>query len=41
MGGYDAGHIALAAGKGDPGDFFSLVTTMGQFEIDKAIVKRK
>jgi hypothetical protein len=41
MGGYDAGHIALAAGKGDPGDFFSLVTTMGQFKIDKAIVKRK
>lgn len=40
-GGYDAGHIALAAGKGDPGDFFSLVTTMGQFKIEKAIVKRK
>jgi len=40
-GGYDAGHIALAAGNGSPGDFFSLVTTMGQFKIDKAIVKRK
>ena len=40
-GGYDAGHIALAAGKGGPGDFFNLATTMGQFKIDKAIVKRK
>ena len=40
-GGYDAGHIALATGKGNPGDFFSLVTTMGQFKIGKAIVKRK
>jgi hypothetical protein len=40
-GGYDAGHIALAAGNGSPGDFFSLVTTMGQFKIDKAIIKRK
>jgi len=40
-GGYDAGHIALAAGNGDPGDFFSLVTTMGQFEFEKVEVKRK
>ncbi|MEA3224377.1 MAG: transglutaminase-like domain-containing protein, partial [Planctomycetota bacterium] len=40
-GGYDAGHIALATGKGDPGDFFSLVTTMGQFKIEKATVNRK
>ncbi len=40
-GGYDAGHIALAAGNGDPGDFFSLVTTMGQFKFDKVEVKRK
>jgi hypothetical protein len=40
-GGYDAGHIALAAGNGDPGDFFSLVTTMGQFELEKIEVKRK
>ena len=39
--GYDAGHIALAAGNGDPGDFFSLVTTMGQFEFEKVEVKRK
>ena len=40
-GGYDAGHIALAAGNGDPGDFFSLVTSMGQFEIDKIIVQKR
>jgi transglutaminase-like putative cysteine protease len=40
-GGYDAGHIALAAGNGDPGDFFSLVTTMGQFKFEKMEVKRK
>jgi len=40
-GGYDAGHIALAAGKGDPGGFFSLVTTMGQFKIEKVTNKRK
>jgi len=41
FGGYDAGHIALAAGNGDPGDFFSLVTTMGQFKIEKVIVKKR
>ncbi|MBA7610549.1 hypothetical protein ES703_17760 [subsurface metagenome] len=40
-GGYDAGHIALAAGNGNPGDFFSLVTTMGQFKIEKMIVKKR
>jgi hypothetical protein len=40
-GGYDAGHIALAAGNGDPGDFFSLVTSMGQFKIDKIIVQKR
>ncbi|MBW7989720.1 MAG: transglutaminase domain-containing protein [Planctomycetes bacterium] len=40
-GGYDAGHIALASGNGDPGDFFSLVTSMGQFEIDRIEVKKK
>ena len=40
-GGYDAGHIALAAGNGDPGDFFSLASTMGQFKIEKVIVKKR
>ncbi len=32
-GGYDAGHIALAAGNGDPAGFFDLATTMGRFKI--------
>ena len=37
-GGYDAGHIALAVGNGEPADFFNLATTLGQFKIDKVIV---
>ena len=37
-GGYDAGHIALAVGNGEPADFFNLASTLGQFKIDKAIV---
>jgi len=37
-GGYDPGHIALAAGNGDPEDFFNLVGTLGRFKIDKVIV---
>lgn len=37
-GGYDAGHIALAAGNGEPGDLLNLATTLGQFKIDKVIV---
>ncbi len=39
-GGYDAGHIALAVGNGNPEDFFNLVTTLGQFKIDKVIVNK-
>jgi len=39
-GGYDAGHIALAAGNGEPADFFNLATTLGQFKIDKITVNR-
>jgi len=39
-GGYDAGHIALAIGDGAPEDFFNLVSTLGQFKIDKAIVNK-
>jgi len=38
FGGYDAGHIALAAGNGNPEDFLNLVNTMGQFEIERVIV---
>ena len=40
-GGYDAGHIALAAGNGEPMDFFNLVTTLGKFKIEKVIVKKR
>ena len=39
-GGYDAGHIALAVGDGAPEDFFNLVSTLGQFKIDRAIVNK-
>lgn len=40
-GGYDAGHIALAIGDGEPGDFFNLAATLGQFKIEKVVVKKK
>ena len=40
-GGYDAGHIALAYGNGDPEDFFTLMNTFGQFKIDKIKIERK
>ncbi|MHC4693683.1 MAG: transglutaminase-like domain-containing protein [Planctomycetota bacterium] len=40
-GGYDAGHIALAAGGGEPGDFLNMASTLGQFKIDKLKVDRK
>ncbi|MFB0552281.1 MAG: transglutaminase family protein [Phycisphaerae bacterium] len=37
-GGFDAGHITLAVGNGNPEDFLNLINTMGQFKIDKVIV---
>ena len=40
-GAYDAGHIALAAGNGEPGDMLNLAPTLGQFKIDKVIVDRR
>ncbi len=40
-GGYDAGHIALAVGSGNPEDFLNLLNTMGQFKIDKVIVEKR
>ena len=40
-GGYDAGHIALAVGNGEPADLFNMAPTLGQFKIDKLIVNRK
>jgi len=40
-GGYDAGHITLAAGSGNPEDFLNLLNTMGQFKIDRVEVKKR
>jgi len=39
-GGYDAGHITLAVGSGNPEDFINLVNTMGQFKIERVEVKK-
>jgi hypothetical protein len=33
--GFGPGHIMLATGNGDPGDFFGMVSTLGQFKIEK------
>jgi hypothetical protein len=40
-GGYDAGHITLAVGSGNPEDFLNLLNTMGLFKIDKVTVKKR
>ncbi len=40
-GGYDAGHIALAVGDGEPADFFNLAATLGQFKIDKVVIDKR
>lgn len=40
LGGYDAGHIALAIGNGDPEDFLNLINVMGKFKIDKIEVNK-
>ncbi|MGB2806644.1 MAG: transglutaminase-like domain-containing protein [Sedimentisphaerales bacterium] len=40
-GGYDAGHIALAAGNGEPANFLNMASTLGQFKIDKVVVSKK
>jgi hypothetical protein len=40
-GGYDAGHIALAWGNGEPAEFFNLATTLGRFKIDKVSIIQK
>lgn len=37
-GGYDAGHIALASGDGEPIKFFNVATTLGRFKIEKVMV---
>lgn len=38
LGGYGPGHIALAAGSGEPAEFLNLAATLGRFKIDKVIV---
>lgn len=39
-GGYDAGHIALAVGNGEPADFFNIATTLGRFKIERLEIDR-
>ena len=39
LGGFDAGHIAMAVGNGEPGDFFNMATALGNFTIEKIVVK--
>ncbi len=36
--GFDSSHIAMAIGNGEPGDFFDLAATLGQFKIDKVTI---
>jgi len=38
-GGHDAGHIALAVGNGEPGDFFNMASALGAFKIEKLEVE--
>ncbi len=35
---YDAGHVALAVGDGDPVDFFGMVNTLGNFTVEKIVI---
>jgi hypothetical protein len=35
LGKFDAGHIALASGDGEPANFFNMATTLGKFKIEK------
>lgn len=37
--GFDAGHIALAIGNGEPTDFLNLAATLGQFKINKVTIE--
>jgi hypothetical protein len=39
LGKFDAGHIALASGNGEPANFFNLATTLGKFKIEKVTVE--
>jgi len=39
-GGWDPGHIALAVGDGSPGDFFGIVSLLGNFKIARVEVQK-
>jgi hypothetical protein len=39
-GGWDPGHIALAAGGGSPSDFFGIISTLGNFKIARIDVQK-
>jgi hypothetical protein len=39
LGKFDAGHIALASGDGEPGNFFNIATTLGKFKIEKITIE--
>lgn len=39
LGKFDAGHIALASGNGEPANFFNMATTLGKFRIEKVTVE--
>ena len=41
LNGYDAGHIALAAGDGNLDDFFGIISTLGYFKIAKIQIERE
>ena len=39
LGKFDAGHIALASGDGEPSNFFNIATTLGKFKIEKIVIE--
>jgi hypothetical protein len=39
LGKFDAGHITLASGNGEPANFFNIATTLGKFKIEKVTVE--
>jgi hypothetical protein len=41
LGGFDAGHIALALGNGNPEDFLNIVNSLGRFKIEKAVANNR
>jgi len=41
LGKFDAGHIALASGNGEPANFFNIATTLGNFKIEKVTVEQR